>query len=121
MVVVTPDKSYQTREAGLRRLVLARRWIVTGSVTLAGVLAAVAANAFPGKTIKPSGARTTGEGGPEERSTGAGEQSGESSEGSSGSVTPPEQAPQPAEGQESAPVEETSQAAPEAPVISGGS
>jgi hypothetical protein len=118
---MTPGNSSQAREAGLRRLVLARRWIVTGSVTLAGVLAAVAANAFPGKTIKPSGARTTSEGSSGETSAGAGEQSGESSESSSGSVTPPEQAPESSEGQESAPVEEPGQASPEAPVISGGS
>jgi hypothetical protein len=116
---VTPSNSSQAREAGLRRLVLARRWIVTGSVTLAGVLAAVAANAFPGKTIKPSGAQATSGGSSGEASSGAGEQSDESSERSPGSVTPPEQAPESAEGQESAPVEEPSQA--EAPVISGGS
>jgi hypothetical protein len=115
---MTPDNSSQAREAGLRRLKHARRWIAAGSVTLAGVLAAVAANAFPGKTVKPSG--VTGEGGSRETSTNAGGQPGESSE-SSGSVTPPEQAPQSGETAESAPVEEPGQAVPEAPVISGGS
>jgi hypothetical protein len=118
---VIPSKTSEAREAGLRKLVLARRWIVTGSVTLAGVLVAVAANAFPGKTIKSSGVRTAGEGSSGETSTGAGEHSGESSESPSGSVTPPEQAPQSVEERESAPMEEPGQAEPEAPVISGGS
>ena len=52
---MAPSDSSQLREAGLRKLVLARRWIVAASVTLTGVFTAVAANAFPGKTIKPSG------------------------------------------------------------------
>ena len=118
---MTPGNPSQAREAGLRRLVLARRWIVTGSVTLAGVLAAVAASAFPGKTIKPSRAHTASEGSAGETSSGTGETSSESSESSSGSVTPPEQAPESSESQESAPVEESGEASPEAPVISGGS
>jgi hypothetical protein len=93
---------------------------VTGSVTLAGVLAAVAANAFPGKTIKPSGTHTASEG--SEGSAGETSTStGETSESSSGAVTPPEQAPESSEGRESAPVEESGEASPEAPVISGGS
>src|SRR5271167_4379753 len=42
----------QKRDAGLRRLVLAKRLIIAASVTLTGVLAAIAANAFPGKQLK---------------------------------------------------------------------
>jgi hypothetical protein len=118
---MTPNDSSHAREAGLRRLVVLRRWIVAGSVALTGVLAAVAANAFPGKTIKPPGVHRTSEGSSSETSTNTGEQASGSSESSSSSVTPPEQAPQSAEGQESPPVEESGQAAQEAPVISGGS
>jgi hypothetical protein len=91
------------REAGLRRLVRAKRWIVGVSVTLVGVLTAVFANAFPGKTVQGS----------------AGAQ------GSPNSSTTPEQAPQGEVEQpapETPPVEqgEVGQSA-EAPVVSGGS
>lgn len=48
----------RTRDAALRRLRSANRWLIAGSVTLTGVFAAVAANAFPGKTLKASGATT---------------------------------------------------------------
>ena len=57
-----PPPSSHARDAGLRRLVLAKRWLLAGSVTLTGVLTAVAANAFPGKTIKSSGARAANAG-----------------------------------------------------------
>jgi hypothetical protein len=88
----------------LRRLVRARRWIVGGSVTLAGVLTAVFANAFPGKTV----------------------QSSAGSQGSSSSAPAPEQTPQGEAGepaQEGPSVEqgEAGQPSAEAPVISGGS
>ena len=106
---MAPNESSHMREDGLRRLVLARRWIVAASVTLTGVLAAVAASAFPGKTIKQSGVPATGQ-----------TSSGESSESSSGAVTPPEQAPQSSEGQASAPAE-SGQPSQETPVVSGGS
>jgi hypothetical protein len=91
------------REAGLRRLARAKRWILGVSVTLVGVLTAIFANAFPGKTVQGS----------------AGAQ------GSPSSPTTPEQAPQGQAEQpavETPPVEqgEVGQAA-EAPVISGGS
>src|ERR1700719_2884979 len=43
-----------TRDAALRELRRLNRWLIAGSVVLAGVLADVAANAFPGKTIKAS-------------------------------------------------------------------
>lgn len=44
------------RDAALRRLSRANRWLVAGSVTLTGVFAEVAASAFPGKTVKAAGA-----------------------------------------------------------------
>jgi hypothetical protein len=92
------------REAGLRRLVHAKRWIVGGSVTLVGVLTAVFANAFPGKTV----------------------QSLAGSQGSSTSPASPEQSP-PAGAEQAAPEappvqqSETGQSSAEAPVVSGGS
>src|SRR5665213_3095169 len=140
-----PPHSSHLRDAGLRRLVLTKRWLLAGSVTLTGVFTAVAANAFPGKTIKSSGARATNAGHSSKTSTP--HQSTQNSQGSSCSLQPPAQAPQsttpqesapaqeptpaheptPAQGsapaQESAPVEhsEPAQPAPEAPVVSGGS
>ncbi len=105
----------QAREVGLRKLVLARRWMVAASVTLTGVFTAIAAHAFPGKTIKPSSSQRAIESTQSTRQ----QQPTESSETSSGSVAPPEQAPQSNEGQEVAPSE--SGQAEEAPVVSGGS
>jgi hypothetical protein len=113
-----------TREAGLRKLLLAKRWIVALSVTLTGVLAAVAANAFPGKTIK-TGAPA---GGSERGAVGASSSGEPSGEGAPGSLEPPEQAPQSGEEQATEQQPESpsseqgeSQQAPETPVISGGS
>ena len=40
------------RDAALRKLRRLNRWMIAGSIALTGVLADVAANAFPGKTIK---------------------------------------------------------------------
>ena len=114
---MAPKDSTQLRETGLRKLVLARRWLVAASVTLTGVFTAIAAQAFPGKTIRPSSAQSATEASPSTSQ----QQSTESSESSSNSVTPPEQAPQSGEGQESAPVEGSGQAQQEAPVVSGGS
>jgi hypothetical protein len=114
---MAPSDSAQLREAGLRKLVLARRWLVAASVTLTGVFTAIAANAFPGKSIKPSSSQPATEASPSTRQ----QQSTESSETSSGSVTPPEQAPQSSEGQEAAPTEASGQGEQEAPVVSGGS
>jgi hypothetical protein len=47
-----------TRDAALRRLRQANRWMIAGSAVLTGVLADAAANAFPGHTVtKRSGAK----------------------------------------------------------------
>lgn len=43
-----------TRDAALLRLSRINRWLVAGSIVLTGVLADVAANAFPGKTKRSS-------------------------------------------------------------------
>ncbi len=119
--------SSNLREAGLRKIAIVRRWLLAGSVTLTGVLAAVAANAFHGKTIKPSGTGATSQSSASEAPNRAGQSPAESSQGSSSSLTPPAQAPQSTETGE--PVHEPSPAEPseaaqstsEAPVISGGS
>lgn len=103
------------RDSALRRLLLAKRWILAVSLALTGALSGLAANAFPGKTIKtPASGATTGQGP-------AGTSS--STEGSSSSLTPAEQAPQSPEQPESgSPAgEQESQPAIEAPVVSGGS
>jgi cell pole-organizing protein PopZ len=121
---MVPKGSSQLREAGLRKLVLARRWVVAASVTLTGVLTAIAAHAFPGKTIKPSSAHTATESSPSTRQ----QQSTESSQSSS-SLKPPAEAPQSGATQESAPAQEPApveqsepaQPTPETPVVSGGS
>lgn len=93
------------REAGLRRLALAKRWILGGSVAVVGVLTAMFANAIPGKTLPgSSGAQRA----------------------SSSSLTPPQQSPQAEAEQSSQEVPSVQQSEPgsssaEAPVISGGS
>lgn len=51
-----PHRSTNARDAALRRLSSANRWLVAGSVALTGVFAEVAAQAFPGKTVKASSA-----------------------------------------------------------------
>jgi hypothetical protein len=88
-----------TRDAALGQLRRVNRWIIAGSIGLTAVLADVAANAFPGKTIKtpatkPSGSRT---------------QSNSSSATPAKPLAPPahgpEAATEPAPSQESAPSE----------------
>ena len=108
---MVPDNPRQMREIGLRRLLLAKRWILAGSVTLTGILAAVAANAFPGKTIATPASKTTSE----QRAGEASSSTESSGESSSESVTPPAQAPTSGE------VEQGSSQSSETPVISGGS
>ena len=130
------------RDWALRRLSRTNRWLIAASVALTAVLAEVAAQAFPGKTIAAS--RT--------RQTSPGARAGGRSEGSPGALRAPSQAPQaapeadgeqgagsapgqePAPSQQSAPSQEAvpsqepapSQgtappAEPSGPVVSGGS
>ncbi len=117
--MMSPDP-HEMREMGLRRLVLAKRWILAASVALTGLLAGLAANAFPGKTIKTSASGSAGV-----RSAGEGSASADSSsESSSRSLSAPEQEPQAGEENEAGSAngeQRESQPAPEAPVVSGGS
>lgn len=113
----------QLREVALNRLLRAKRWILALSVTLTGVFTALAANAFPGKTL-----HTHASGGKSESGAGEPNSARTSSEASSGSVTAPEQAPQSGEQQESSGESSSAESSsgesgstPEAPVISGGS
>ena len=96
------------RDWALRRLSRTNRWLIAASVALTAVLAEVAAQAFPGKTIAAT--RT--------RQTSPGARAGGRSEGSPGPLRAPSQAPQAAPeaggqqgagsaaGQESAPGQE---------------
>jgi hypothetical protein len=106
---MAPGNPLQAREAGLRRLLLAKRWILAGSVTVTGLLAGVAANAFPGKTIKTGPSSSAGEQSSSEASPTAAEPYVEEAE----ALTPPAESPEYVEEGYSVPVEE--------PVVSGGS
>ena len=131
--------STHARNAGLDRLRRANRFLIAGSIALTGVLADVAANAFPGKSLKSQG---TSDSAKRARSQSS------SSGASTVPLAPPEHAPQAsAESErpagESSPSQESSSSAPQesssskaspeapresapaqeasAPVVSGGS
>jgi hypothetical protein len=99
------------RDSSLRRLSLANRWLVAGSVALTGVLTEVAAQAFPSSS-KASASHPASSG--KRHSDGAAKQTTTHK-----SLTPPAEAPEgasepsPEAGSEPAP-EATSEAAPEA-------
>jgi hypothetical protein len=136
-----------TRDAALLRLRRINRWLIFGSILLTGVLADVAANAFPGhkkaastkaragshRKERPTGVLAPPEQSPEraaesssgqgesdqpsESSTGEGSSSGESSGGESRA---PETAPEST--QQEAPSESSeSSGESSGPVVSGGS
>jgi hypothetical protein len=48
-----------TRDVALSRLASVNRWLIAGSVALTGVLAEVAAQAFPGKKLASANAAST--------------------------------------------------------------
>ncbi|HEX4564192.1 MAG TPA: hypothetical protein VH115_07015 [Solirubrobacteraceae bacterium] len=73
-----------TRDAALRRLTSANRWLIAGSIALTGILSEVAAQAFPGKKLGSAGAAGA------RTSTTTRHAPSASSEG----FHPPEQAPQ---------------------------
>ena len=109
---MTQRQPASDRDEGLRRLARAKRWLLTGAFTLTGVLTAVAANAFPGKTIssstQPSGATVS------------------TSANSSRTAEPAAGAVRPSDTQESSSAEEPSSAqetssAQESPTLSGQS
>ncbi len=69
-MAVNPNHTSRSRDAALRRLSRANRWVIAGSATLTGVLTAVAASAFPGKTLQgthASAARAAGATGSDRR------------------------------------------------------
>lgn len=103
----------RTRDAALRRLKSINRWLIAGSAALTGLFAAVAANAFPGRSIKS----TSGTAATHARGDSTGGRSGSASGHSSPTKTqsgatprPPAQAPESSEGFES----ERSEAEPSA-------
>ena len=106
-----------TRDAALRRLARAKRWLLAGTAALTGALAAVAASAFPGKSVNgAAGAAATQTGGAGSVASGqAGEGSPARQEAPLGA---PAQEPQASAGGESS---AAGGATPETPVVSGGS
>jgi hypothetical protein len=92
------DHGSQTRDAALRRLGRANRWLIAGSVTLTGVLAEVAAQAFPGKSVHSpaTGAAASSSAHTPAKSAGSG-----SAKAPGGELRPPAQAPQQAPERES--------------------
>lgn len=102
-----PDNGHtpRSRDAALRRLSRANRWLIAGSVTLTGALTAVAANAFPGRTLKTTGGSPSVAA---KRARAFRQQRSGSSTGSSHALQPPAQAPQSTTTQEAAPSQEES-------------
>ena len=99
-----------TRDAALRQLNRINRWLIAGSVVLTGVLADVAANAFPGKTAKTPAASKAAKG--HKKS------SGSASKTTTGVLRAPDQPPKASEAESSqpaAPSEPAQEAAPQAP------
>lgn len=105
-----------TRDAALRRLRQANRWMIAGSAVLTGVLTDAAANAFPGHTVtKRSGAGApassarkarkplTPPAAPPKASTGGGESTRSSTQSSQ--TTAPAEATQQAQGEPQTPAE----------------
>jgi hypothetical protein len=95
-----PPRPTNARDAALRRLSRANRWMVAGSVALTAVFSEVAASAFPGKTVKATDAARS------RSHTHAGHGSS-GSPGSSSSLQLPTQAPQSNTTPEAAPSQES--------------
>lgn len=87
----TPAQTPATRDAALRRLAQSRRWLLAGATALTGALTAVAANAFPGRTVKASSSHA-GSAGAAPRTSAPSQGSG-SEAGTSGSRDQPLQSP----------------------------
>jgi hypothetical protein len=87
---IRPHHTTHTRDAALSKLTRINRLILAGSVTLTGVLADVAAHAFPGKTLHSHSTSTTDASDQHSRNAKAHDPSS-----SSGSLHPPAEAPQP--------------------------
>jgi hypothetical protein len=95
-----------TRDAALNRLSRINRWLIAGSVVLTGALSEVAANAFPGKTIKAGAAR---------KPKGSTAHPSTSTSTTTAPLRPPAQAPESAPTQESAPAQESAPSQEPAP------
>jgi hypothetical protein len=117
-----------TRDAALGQLRRINRWLIAGSIALTGALSAVAAHAFPGKTIETAPADAAGTGASKASKQPSGAAS--STKTSTQSLQPPTQAPksstpsstqsqQSGTSQESSSGESTTEAS--SPVVSGGS
>ncbi len=116
-----------TRDAALRGLQRANRWLIAGSIALTAVLTDVAAHAFPGKTPKASPASRHGTPGTHSgRSTGGGPpkalapptaapQASAESPTAEGAAPAQESAPQESAPQEPAPAQEGAPAHESAP------
>jgi hypothetical protein len=129
MAVNPNHHTSRSRDAALRRLRRVNRWLIAGSATLTGVLTAVAASAFPGKTVKQTRARSAREA---YHSTGAtGTSTGRGTSTGASTLNAPAQAPRSSTTEESSSATEESSAGEassatpaettEAPVVSGGS
>jgi outer membrane biosynthesis protein TonB len=144
-----PVNTPHTRDAGLFQLNRMNRWLIAGSVFLTGVLAEVAAHAFPGKTTSSAGAhraRSSHAGTPTtttqtpaplaapEQPPASGEEQAPSEEAPPSTQEPQPQESQPAPETRSEVPQQESQPAPEAPapaeqerpreegpIVSGGS
>jgi hypothetical protein len=81
-----------TRDAALRELTRINRWLIAGSVLLAGALTDVAAHAFPGRKVKQSSTLKT-KSARGDAKAGASHASASPSSSSSHALQPPAQAP----------------------------
>lgn len=119
-----PKHSTSLRDAALRRLQRSNRWLIAGSVALTAVFAEVAANAFPGKTLKTSGTSKSGVHNgssaktaqpvrpPVQAPTATPEREAPAEEPSSSESTPSQES---TPGQESAPAQESAEPSTESP------
>ena len=106
-----------TRDAALRRFARAKRWLLAGTVALTGALTAVAASAFPGKSVNGAAGAASTQASSAAPATGghAGE---DSSAGQEAPLGAPAQEPQSSAGGESS---AAGGGTPETPAVSGGS
>jgi hypothetical protein len=81
------------RDAALRRASRLKRWIAAGAIGLAGVFSAVAAHAFPGRSVQDATATGTGESSSSSDSTGLPSTEDDSAGGRV--IQPPASPPQP--------------------------
>jgi hypothetical protein len=100
-VTMAPERKHAapaTRDAALRRVSHARRWLIGGALALTGAFSAVASQAFPGHTLKKATAAPAAAPVPAPTSTPAPDQSGGDDQSSGGApIAPPDQAPLPSD------------------------